>query len=126
MGCVQSKEDDSSLMKDNNEENIVCQICDVCFNTKERAPLVICPSNHSSCKECIDSFGKKGIDKCPFCRVAINFAGLEQNMSLLGKLARYENEEKSFAKKNPAIMSMEERIKYTSEEARKHNYMGVY
>ena len=59
MGCTDSKstEDRSPLGKDidaNNEENIVCQICNICFNTKERAPLIICPSGYSVCKECVN------------------------------------------------------------------------
>ena len=64
MGCADSKEFEGEPpsgytfpgndIDANNEENIVCQICNVCFNTKQRAPLIICPSNHSVCKECVN------------------------------------------------------------------------
>ena len=108
------------------EENIVCQICDTCFNTKERAPLLICPSNHSACKECVGSFKQKDLARCPFCRVDLDFAGLRHNLGLIGKLGKYENEEKSLVKKNPSMMSENELIYWVSDEARKNNYLNVY
>ena len=44
----------------------------------------------------------------------------------MGKLGRYENEEKKFVKKTPNLMSESELIRWTSDEARKHNYLGIY
>ena len=110
MGC-----DASEILKDQPspivgemggiEDNIVCQICNVCFNTKERAPLIICPSNHLVCKTCIDSFCKKSLTRCPFCRVELNFAHLPSNELLIAKLGKYESEEKGFVRRNPSLMS---------------------
>ena len=108
------------------EENIVCQICDTCFNTRERAPLLICPSSHSACKACVDSFRLKGTARCPFCRVDLDFTGLRQNEGLVGKLGKYESEEKSLAKKNPSMMSENELVYWASDEARKNKYMDLY
>ena len=108
------------------EEIIVCQICDTCFNSRERAPLLICPSSHSACKACVDSFRLKGIARCPFCRVDLDFAGLRQNEGLVGKLGKYESEEKSLAKKNPSMMSENELVYWVSDESRKNKYLSVY
>ena len=94
-----------------NEENIVCQICNVCFNTKERAPLIICPSNHSVCKTCADSFSKKNLNRCPFCRVELNFACLTSNERLMIKLGKYQSEEKGFVRKNPSFMSQQQLLR---------------
>jgi len=110
----------------NNEENIVCQICNVCFNTKERAPLIICPSNHSVCKECFDSFSKKNLTRCPFCRVDLNFEHLQPNQSLVVRLGKHESEEKGYVRNNPSLMSEQELRRWTSDEAKKYNYLGVY
>ena len=109
-----------------NVEDIVCQICNVCFNTKERAPLIICPRSHLVCKTCVDSFRKESLNHCPFCRVELNFAHLPSNESLIVKLRKYETEEKGFFRKNPSLMNEQELIRWTLEEARKYNYLGVY
>ena len=54
MGCLESKAaisiEDVPVPVNSIEENIVCQICDVCFNTKGKSPLIICPSDHTVCK----------------------------------------------------------------------------
>lgn len=109
----------------NNEENIVCEICNVCFNTRERAPLVICPSNHSACKECVEAMAGKEHTRCPFCRCDLTLAGLRQNDRLMGKLSAYENEEKKLARKTPSSLSREELLDWTLEEAKKHGYSEV-
>ena len=44
----------------------------------------------------------------------------------MGKLGRYETEEKSLVKKTPNLMSESELVRWTSDEARKHNYLGIY
>ena len=131
MGCVASElsQGESPPIEGevrDNEENIVCQICNVCFNTKERAPLIICPSNHSVCKTCADSFSKKSLNRCPFCRVELNFACLTNNERLMIKLGKYQSEEKGFVRKNPSFMSQQQLLRWTSEEAKKYNYLGVY
>ena len=117
------------ILKNNSskmiDENVVCQICYLCFNTKDKTPMVICPSEHIVCKICLDSFKAKEIIKCPFCRVDLNIADMKQHKDLMESLGVYENEEKGIVRKNPSLMSEEELIAWTQEEAKRHNYQEV-
>ena len=70
MGCVQSAESKYVVKRKNN---VVCEICALCFNSVERVPLFICENDHNSCQVCVNSFKEKGITQCPFCRVDIDF-----------------------------------------------------
>ena len=88
--------------------------------------MIICPSNHSVCKACADSFSKKSLNRCPFCRVELNFAGLLNNERLMIKLGKYENEEKGYSRTNPSMMSEQELARWTLEEAKKYNYLEVF
>ena len=87
--------------------------------------LVICPSNHSACKECVDAMAGKEHTKCPFCRCDLALTGLRQNEFLMGKLSVYENEEKKLARKTPSSLSREELLDWTLEEAKKHGYSDI-
>ena len=94
---------------------MVCQICNICFNTKERAPMVICPSDHIVCNTCLTSFKEKSITKCPFCRVDLETGDMTQKPDLMVNLAKYENEEKGMAQNNPSMMSEEELASWTHQ-----------
>ena len=83
------------LLKGN--ESVVCEICNVCFNTKERRPLILCSHNHSACQTCVDGIKSKGMDQCPFCRTSINLNTLKPNEELMRDLEKYEKEKKSLS-----------------------------
>ena len=105
--------------------NIVCEICSICFNTKDRPPILLCSFNHSACRVCVDDFGKKGISKCPFCRNDLSLSNMTQNQGITKLLQKFESEEKAMVAKNPSLMSEEELLEWTLQEAKKHNYQDV-
>ena len=44
-------------------------ICPICFS--EKKSWIVLPCKHLFCKNCLDTFEKKSIDKCPICRTNI-------------------------------------------------------
>ena len=84
MGCVKS-----NVAIEKGKENVVCEICNICFNSKERIPMIICENDHNSCRVCVDDFSSKDSAKCPFCRRDIDFANLRINKELVATLQKY-------------------------------------
>lgn len=89
-GCVGNSSDSVGLVLLKGNESVVCEICNVCFNTKDRLPIIVCSNNHNACLSCLDGFREKDIKQCPFCRNNMNLSNPQHNFGLIKDLEKYE------------------------------------